>query len=43
VTNDLIQVVMGAVLVTAMAVKQLMNVYGEYRLNRKALANKERG
>ncbi|WP_457636792.1 ABC transporter permease [Oceanithermus sp.] len=43
VTNDLIQVVMGALLISAMAVKQLVNVYGEYRLNRKALSQKERG
>jgi len=43
VTNDLIQVVMGGVLISAMAVKQLVNVYGEYRLNKKALSQKERG
>jgi len=43
VTNDLIQVVIGALLISAMAVKQLMHVYGEYRLNRKALSQKERG
>ena len=43
VTNDLIQVVMGGLLISAMAVKQLINVYGEYRLNRKALSQKERG
>jgi len=41
VTNDLIQVVMGGLLISAMAVKQLVNVYGEYRLNRKALSQKE--
>jgi len=43
VTNDLIQVVMGGLLISAMAIKQLINVYGEYRLNRKALSQKERG
>ncbi len=43
VTNDLIQVVMGGLLISAMAIKQLLNVYGEYRLNRKALSQKDRG
>ncbi|WP_457627902.1 ABC transporter permease [Oceanithermus sp.] len=43
VTNDLIQVVIGALLISAMAIKQLMHAYGEYRLNRKALSQKERG
>ncbi len=37
VTSDLIQVVVGALLIGAMATKQLVHVFGEYRLNRKAL------
>lgn len=43
VTNDLIQVVMGGLLISAMAIKQLLNIYSEYRLNKKALSHKERG
>ena len=41
VTNDLIQVVVGSLLILAMAAKQLLHVYGEYRLKRKALSSKD--
>lgn len=41
VTNDLIQVVVGSLLILAMAAKQLLHVYGEYRLKRKALSSRE--
>ncbi len=43
VTNDLIQVVTGALLILAMATKRLAAVYGEFRLNRRTLSSKERG
>ena len=41
VTNDLIQVVVGSLLILAMAAKQLLHVYGEYRLKRKALSSRD--
>ena len=41
VTNDLIQVVVGGLLISAMAAKQLVHVYGEYRLKRRALSGKD--
>ena len=41
VTNDLIQVVVGSLLILAMAAKQLLHVYGEYRLKHKALSSKD--
>ncbi|WP_456447765.1 ABC transporter permease [Oceanithermus sp.] len=41
VTNDLIQVVVGSLLILAMATKQLLHVYGEYRLKRKALSSRD--
>jgi AI-2 transport system permease protein len=42
VTNDLIQVVIGGLLISAMAAKQLLHVYGEHRLKRQALSKRER-
>ncbi|XOB99487.1 ABC transporter permease [Deinococcota bacterium DY0809b] len=41
VTNDLIQVVVGSLLILAMAAKQLLHIYGEYRLKRKALSSRD--
>jgi len=43
VTNDLIQVVIGGLLVAAMAAKQLLSRWGERRLNRRALSASRRG
>ncbi len=43
VTNDLIQVVVGAILIAAMAAKQLAHWWGERRLKRRALAGRGRG
>jgi len=43
VTNDLIQVVVGGLLIFAMAAKQMIHVYGEYRLKRKALSKRKGG
>ncbi len=43
VTNDLIQVVIGGLLIAAMAAKQLLSRWGERRLNRRALSASQRG